>query len=116
MIKYLLINCPVKKPETVLALMLSLIHFGLCILIGHYANLIFQEWFDNGTAITGTNALIRRLNTLLSLPIPTIFLAGHPSYGMLWPWWLATIINSTTWGLTTYYVFRFTLQIRAGQK
>ena len=105
MINALSVNNPAKKAALLMSLMLAVIHFRLCVLIGPPANQVFQQWFDFGTIATGTDELIRKIDRLLSLPIPTFVFAGHPHYGMLWPWWVATIINSGIWGLVAYSLF-----------
>lgn len=109
MIKALRLDNPAKKAAMAIALLVSLTHFLLCRWIAPYANQTFQQWFDLGTVATGNDALVLRLNALLSLPIPTIFFAGHPSYGMLWPWWVMTILNSVIWGIIGYSLFCYLL-------
>jgi hypothetical protein len=84
------------------ALLVSLVHFRLSLLIAPHANVVFQRWFDSGEQATGADAAIAAVDRFLSLPIPAIFFAAHPVYGLAPGWWIATVVNSFMWGLAMY--------------
>ena len=84
------------------SVLVALVHFRLSVLVGPSANVVFQRWFDSGEAASGNDAVIASLEKILSIPIPALFFAAHPVYGMARGWWVATIINSVVWGLTIY--------------
>jgi hypothetical protein len=87
------------------SVLVSLVHFRLSLLVGPSANVIFQRWFDSGESPSGTDAVIASIERFLSIPIPALFFAAHPVYGMARGWWVATIINSAIWGLAIYASF-----------
>ena len=84
------------------SLLVAIVHFRLSLLVAPHANVVFQRWFDSGEPATGADAVVAAVDRFLSLPIPAIFLAAHPVYGLAWGWWIATAVNSILWGLTSY--------------
>lgn len=82
--------------------LVAIVHLKLSVIVGPSANVVFQRWFDSGESASGTDALIASVDRLLSIPIPALFFAAHPIYGMARGWWVATIINSVVWGLAIY--------------
>jgi hypothetical protein len=87
------------------SLLVAIVHFTLSVRLAPHANVIFQRWFDSGEVPTGTDAVIANVNGFLSRPIPALLFAGHPVYGLMREWWLATIANSVIWGLTLYATY-----------
>ena len=92
------IDIPAFIPSAIVAL----IHFKLSVLVGTQSNNIFQRWFDTGESATGSDAIVSSVDAFLSKPIPTVFLANHPSQSLPFEWWLATAVNSFCWGLFIY--------------
>ena len=84
------------------SVLVALVHFRLSVLVGPSANVVFQRWFDSGEPASGTDAVIASVEKILSIPIPALFFAAHPAYGMARGWWVATIINSMLWGVAIY--------------
>jgi hypothetical protein len=84
------------------SVLVALVHFRLSVLVGPSANVVFQRWFDTGESASGTDSVIASVEKFLSMPIPALFFAAHPVYGMARGWWVATIINSVLWGLAIY--------------
>jgi hypothetical protein len=84
------------------SILIALVHLLLRVLLGPYANVIFQRLFDTGETAAGADAVIMSVNNILSLPIPTLLLARHPVYGVSTDWYLATMFNSIAWGLGLY--------------
>ena len=84
------------------SVLIALVHFRLSLLVGPQANAVFQHWFDTGAPASGSDAVIQSVNNVLSFPIPAIWFAKHPVYGMARGWWVATILNSILWGLALY--------------
>ena len=84
------------------SVLVSLVHFRLSVLVGPSANEGFQRWFDSGEPASGTDAVIASVERILSIPIPALFFAAHPVYGMARGWWVATIMNSVLWGFAIY--------------
>ena len=84
------------------SVLVALVHFRLSVLLGPSANVVFQRWFDSGEAASGTDAVIASLEKILSIPIPALFFAAHPVYGMARGWWVATVVNSVLWGAAIY--------------
>ena len=112
------------KPQTLTKLtallpsiFIALIHFRLSVLVGPQANAVFQRWFDTGEPASGADAAIQSVDRLLSLPIPALWFAKHPVYGLPPEWWVATILNSALWGLAIYacYVLPVWLLKRRGK-
>lgn len=97
-----LLHPPAFFPSMVVAV----IHFKLSVLVGPHANVVFQRWFDTGEQATGADAVIASVDSFLAKPIPTEFLAGHPSYGLSSAWWVGTMVNSIVWGLLIYACYR----------
>jgi hypothetical protein len=87
------------------SLLVASVHFTLSVRLAPHANVIFQRWFDTGAVPTGTDAVIANVNGFLSRPIPALLFAGHPVYGLMREWWLATIANSVIWGLTLFATY-----------
>jgi hypothetical protein len=85
-----------------LSVLVALVHFRLSVRVGPSANVVFQRWFDTGESPSGTDAVIASVERFLSIPIPALFFAAHPVYGLARGWWVATIINSVVWGLAIY--------------
>ena len=94
-------------PAVVPSVFISVVHFGFAVLVGRQANLVFQHAFDTGEAATGADAVLASVDFWLSLPIPAVVLAGHPTYGLSPIWWIATALNSVIWGLAIYGCYRF---------
>jgi len=84
------------------SVLVALVHFRLSVRVGPYANVVFQHWFDSGAPASGPDAVIASVDSFLSKPIPALYFAEHPVYGMARGWWVATIINSVVWALTIY--------------
>jgi hypothetical protein len=84
------------------SLLVSVTHFRLNLLVAPHANVVFQRWFDTGERATGADAIVASVDRFLSFPIPAIFFAAHPVYGIARGWWIATAINSLLWGLAVY--------------
>ena len=84
------------------SVLVAIVHFKLSVLVGPSANVVFQRWFDSGESASGNDAVIASVERLLSIPIPALFFAAHPVYGMARGWWVATMINSVLWGLAIY--------------
>lgn len=93
------------------SLLVSVVHFRLSVLVAPYANVVFQRWFDTGEQATGADAVVASIDRFLSIPIPAILFAAHPSYGLARGWWIATIANSVIWGLTSYATYLIALWI-----
>jgi len=93
------------------SLLVSLIHFRLSLLVAPHANVVFQRWFDTGEQPTGADALVASVNRFLSLPIPAIFFAAHPVYGLARGWWIATAVNSIFWGLAVYASYALSIWV-----
>ena len=91
-----------KVAAIVPSVLVALVHFRLSLLVGPSANVVFQHWFDSGAPASGTDSVIASVERSLSIPIPALFFAAHPVYGMARGWWVATIINSVLWGLAIY--------------
>ena len=91
-----------KGAAIVPSALVALVHFRLSVLLGPSANVVFQHWFDSGASAFGTDSVIASVERSLSTPIPALFFADHPIYGMAGGWWVATIINSLVWGLAIY--------------
>src|SRR5258707_315959 len=89
----------------------SLIHFQLSVLVGPRANAIFQHWFDTGEPASGADTVIQSVNNILSFPIPALFFAKHPAYGLAPGWWVATILNSVLWGLVIYACYAIPMRL-----
>lgn len=88
------------------SIVVAIIHFKLSVLIGPHANIVFQHWFDTGERPSGADAVIVSVDSFLAKPIPTVFLAKHPVYGLPFEWWLATAVNSLLWGAAVYALYR----------
>ena len=86
---------------------ISLIHFKLSCIVQPYSNEAFQHWFDTGEKASGSLAAISAVDALLSVPIPTVLLAHHPSSPLPFEWWIATAANSLFWGGFVYALFGF---------
>jgi hypothetical protein len=100
------------------SLLVSIVHFRLSVLVAPHANIVFQRWFDSGEQATGADAVVASIDRFLSIPIPAIFFAAHPVYGLARGWWIATIANSVIWGLTLYatYLIAFWVLNRVAQR
>ena len=96
-----LLNASAILPSIVVAV----VHFKLCVLVGAQANGVFQRWFDSGEQASGADAVIASVDRFLAKPIPTVFLAKHPVYGLSSEWWVATAVNSFLWGATIYLCY-----------
>jgi hypothetical protein len=88
-----------KTAVLAIALPVTTLHFSASVLVGPRANEIFQQRFDTGWVPTGADATLVRLNSLLSIPVPTVLLNVHPSRPAPLVWWIATGINSAVWGV-----------------
>lgn len=97
------------------SILIALIHFRLSVLVGPYANVVFQHRFDTGEPASGADAVIQSVNRLLSTPIPALLFAKHPVYGLAWGWWAATILNSMTWGLAVYACYQLSTWLLKGR-
>lgn len=86
---------------------ISLMHFKLSLLVQPYSNEAFQHWFDTGEKASGSLGTVRAVDALLSIPIPTVLLAHHPSSPLPIEWWIATAANSIFWGGFVYALFKF---------
>lgn len=89
------------------SIVVAIIHFKLCVLVGAHANEVFQRWFDSGEQAFGADAVIASVDRFLAKPIPTVLLAKHPVYGLPFEWWAATAVNSILWGATIYFCYLF---------
>ncbi len=87
------------------SVIVALIHFKLSVLVGAHANEVFQRWFDSGEQASGADAVIASVDRFLAKPIPTVFLAKHPVYGLPFEWWAATAVNSFLWGAAIYLCY-----------
>ncbi len=87
------------------SIVVAVTHFKLSVLVGSHANVVFQHWFDTGEQASGADAIIASIDKFLAKPIPTVFLAGHPVYGLPSGWWIATAVNSILWGAAIYLCY-----------
>jgi hypothetical protein len=92
----------ISKLGVIVSVIVALTHIAVCVYIGPRTNKIFQEWFDTGIGPSGDDATIAHLGRVLSLPLPAVLLAEHPSRPLGFPWWSATIMNGILWGLAAY--------------
>ncbi len=96
----------IDVPSLVPSIFVSLIHFRLSIDVQPYANEAFQRWFDTGERVSGSLAVLNSINALLSIPIPTVWFASHPSQPLPTEWWIYTAINSIFWGGFLYTLYK----------
>jgi hypothetical protein len=99
---FTLLDIPALLPS----ILVAIIHFKLSVLVGSHANVVFQRWFDSGEGASGADAVIASVDSFLAKPIPTVFLAKHPVYGLPSEWWVATAVNSILWGAAIYTCYR----------
>jgi hypothetical protein len=101
----------VDIPAVIPSLIVALVHFRLCVMVGPQANVVFQRWFDTGEQAAGSDAVIASVNRILSIPIPAVFLTGHPAYPLSFQWWFASAVDSLVWGALIYASYRLAFRI-----
>src|SRR5690242_2669620 len=99
-----------RVPAVLPSIFVAAIHLRLTTFMGPKVNIVFQRWWDTGEPIAGSDLTLTRVYNFLSVPIPTLLLAGHPAAKVHVLYWIATIANSAIWGLALYCCYRLALR------